>query len=100
VKGNIHWVSARHAVGGEVRLYDRLFRVPSPGVGERDFLLDLNPDSKRSVSAWLEPALRDATPGEHFQFERLGYFVPDLKDSRPGALVFNRIVTLRDSSGR
>jgi glutaminyl-tRNA synthetase len=100
VKGNIHWVSARHAVGGEVRLYDRLFRVPGPGVGERDFLLDLNPDSKRSVSAWLEPALRDATPGEHFQFERLGYFVPDLKDSRPGALVFNRIVTLRDSSGR
>jgi glutaminyl-tRNA synthetase len=99
VKGNIHWVSAPHAVRGEIRLYDRLFRVPNPGAGERDFLLDLNPDSKRSVSAWLEPALREANPGRHCQFERLGYFVSDLRDSRPGAPVFNRIVTLRDSSG-
>ncbi|HXV10815.1 MAG TPA: glutamine--tRNA ligase/YqeY domain fusion protein [Burkholderiales bacterium] len=99
VKGNIHWISARHGVRGEVRLYDRLFRVPNPGAGERDFLLDLNPDSKRSVSAWLEPALRGANPAQHYQFERLGYFVSDLRDSRPGELVFNRIVTLRDSSG-
>jgi glutaminyl-tRNA synthetase len=97
VKGNVHWVSARHAFRGEVRLYDRLFRVPHPGAGERDFLLDLNPDSKRIVGAWLEPALREALPEERFQFERHGYFIADIKDSRPGAPVFNRTVTLRDS---
>jgi glutaminyl-tRNA synthetase len=100
VKGNIHWISARHGFRGEVRLYDRLFRVPQPGVGERDFLLDLNPDSKRVASAWLEPALREAPLEQGFQFERLGYFVADLKDSRPGAPVFNRTVTLRDSWGK
>ena len=79
-----------------MRLYDRLFRVPQPGA-ERDFLEDLNPGSKRIVTAQLEPALRDAQPEERFQFERHGYFVADLKDSRPGAPVFNRAVTLRDS---
>ncbi len=100
VKGNIHWLSARHAVRGEVRLYDRLFRVPQPGAGERDFLLDLNPDSKRTVTAWLEPALRDARPESLHQFERHGYFVADAKDSAPGAPVFNRTVTLRDSWGK
>ncbi len=96
VKGNIHWVSARHACRGDVRLYDRLFRVPQPGT-ERDFLEDINPGSVRTVAAELEPALRDAAPSERFQFERHGYFVADLKDSRPGAPVFNRAVTLRDS---
>jgi len=100
VKGNIHWVSARHGVRGEVRLYDRLFRVPHPGEGEGDFLLDLNPDSKRTVSAWLEPALREAQPGQRFQFERHGYYIADAKDSSPGAPVFNRTVTLRDSWGK
>jgi len=100
VKGNIHWVSARHAVRGEVRLYDRLFRVANPGAGERDFLLDLNPDSKQAAAAWLEPALCDARAEERFQFERHGYFIADLKDSRPGAPVFNRTVTLRDSWGK
>ncbi len=100
VKGNIHWVSARHTVRGEVRLYDRLFRVPHPGAGERDFLLDLNPDSKRAVSAWLEPALREAQAGQRFQLERHGYFIADEKDSRAGAPVFNRTVTLRDSWGK
>ncbi len=100
VKGNIHWVSARHGFRSEVRLYDRLFRVPQPSAGERDFLLDVNPDSKRVASAWLEPALREAQPEQRFQFERLGYFVADLKDSRSGAPVFNRTVTLRDSWGK
>jgi len=92
VKGNIHWVSARHAHAAEVRLYDRLFSVPQPGAGERDFRLDLNPESKRSVTARLEPALKAARPGEGFQFERHGYFARDTD-----ANAFNRTVTLRDS---
>jgi glutaminyl-tRNA synthetase len=78
VKGNIHWVSARRSFSSEVRLYDRLFRVPQPGAGQRDFLLDLNPASKRIASAWLEPELRKARPEQRFQFERHGYFVADL----------------------
>ena len=96
VKGNIHWVSARHAYRCEVRLYDRLFRVPHPGAAERDFLLDLNPDAKRIIRAQLEPALQGAQAEERFQFERHGYFVADRVDSKPGAPVFNRAVTLRD----
>ena len=97
VKGNIHWVSARHAYQCEVRLYDRLFREPHPGAGERDFLLDLNPEAKRVISAQLEPALKDAQPEERFQFERHGYFGADMKDSTAGAPVFNRAVTLKDA---
>ena len=90
VKGNIHWLSAKHAHAAEVRLYDRLFATPHPeGLG------DLNPDSKKIVSVRLEPALRDARPEERFQFERHGYFVAD----RENASVFNRTVTLRDSWG-
>ena len=100
VKGNIHWLSAKHAVAGEVRLYDRLFGVPNPGTGSKDFLTDINPASKKAIKAWFEPALREAVPEERFQFERNGYFVADLKDSRPGAPVFNRTVTLRDSWGK
>jgi len=129
VKGNIHWLSAAHAVPAEVRLYDRLFRVPFPGarisdddaaaIGdgpvpphavvvagddtdaaderERSFLDDLNPASKRVITAFVEPALAQANAEEHFQFERHGYFVADLCDHRPHRLVFNRTVTLRDS---
>jgi glutaminyl-tRNA synthetase len=97
VKGNIHWVSVKHARRCEVRLYDRLFRAPQPGAGGRDFLLDLNPESARATLAQLEPALGDARPEERFQFERHGYFVRDRLDSKPGAPVFNRAVTLRDS---
>jgi len=91
VKGNIHWVSARHAYAAPVRLYDRLFRVPVPGA-ERDFIEDLDPSSMKSITAQLEPALAAAKPGERFQFERHGYFVRD----RDGQ-AFNRTVTLRDS---
>ena len=97
VKGNIHWVSARHACAAEVRLYDRLFKIAHPGAGGRDFLQDLNPDSAKVITAQLEPALKNAQPEERFQFERHGYFVADSKDSKPGAPKFNRAVTLRDS---
>jgi glutaminyl-tRNA synthetase len=128
VKGNIHWLSAMHAVPAEVRLYDRLFAVPSPGarnpsgnrsetdtgalgpalivagddeesaeVAERDYLDDLNPDSKRVITGLIEPALVLAVPEERVQFERHGYFVADRIDHSGRRPVFNRAVTLKDS---
>ena len=97
VKGNIHWVSATHAYKCEVRLFDRLFKVPYPGRESENFLDDLNPDAKKIITAYLEPALKDARAEECFQFERHGYFVADRIDSAPGKPVFNRAVTLRDS---
>ena len=97
VKGNIHWVSADHALPAEVRLYDRLFSVPNPGAGDRDYKLDLNPSSKTVITAQCEPGLASAAPEQRFQFERHGYFVADMHDSRPGVPVFNRAVTLKDS---
>ena len=97
VKGNIHWLSAAHAREAEVRIYDRLFKAPHPGNGERDFLLDLNPESMRTLRARVEPSLAVAEAEERFQFERHGYYVADLRDSAPGKPVFNRAVTLRDS---
>ncbi len=97
VKGNIHWVSAKHSHTAEVRLYDRLFKTPHPGAGDADFLKELNPASRKLVAAQLEPALKDAKPEERFQFERHGYFVADRVDSRPGVPAFNRAVTLKDS---
>ncbi len=97
VKGNIHWLSAKHSHAAEVRLYERLFKVPHPGAGDTDFLKDINPDSKKVISAQLEPALAEANAEDRFQFERHGYFVADRVDSKPGAPVFNRTVTLRDS---
>jgi len=134
VKGNIHWLSAADAVEAEVRLYDRLFRVPFPGArlpwgqkeagaspvepapahvsavagdeeadaepAERNYLDDLNPESKRVIRAYVEPALAAAAPEARFQFERQGYFVADLADHAPGRPVFNRAVTLKDSWGR
>src|SRR6185503_8783434 len=134
VKGNIHWLSAEHAVKAEIRLYDRLFRAPFPGARdsgmpegersgasdplpahaavvagdedesgeerERDFLDDLNPDSKRVIEAWLEPTLALAPAEERFQFERHGYFVADVADHAGSRPVFNRTVTLRDSSAK
>jgi len=99
VKGTIHWVSAAHAIDAEVRLYERLFSVPDPdddsdGKSYRDHL---NPQSKRVVRGYVEASVASAAPGSAVQFERLGYFVIDATDSQPGALVFNRTVTLRDS---
>ncbi|MEW6513621.1 MAG: glutamine--tRNA ligase/YqeY domain fusion protein [Pseudomonadota bacterium] len=96
VKGNIHWLSAQHAYAAEVRLYDRLFKVSHPGA-ERDFLADINPNSVKTITAQLEPALQDAAAEERFQFERHGYFVADRVDSQPGKPVFNRAVTLKDN---
>ena len=96
VRGTIHWVSARHAVEAEVRLYEHLFTSERPDE-EDDFLSTLNPDSLEVVAdAKVEPSLADALPGERFQFERLGYFAVD-PDSEPGAPVFNRTVSLRDT---
>ncbi|WP_303786675.1 glutamine--tRNA ligase/YqeY domain fusion protein [Azovibrio restrictus] len=100
VKGNLHWVSVPHAYTAEVRLYDRLFKEAAPGAGDRNFLDDLNPDSRITLTAQLEPCLKDALPEQRFQFERHGYFVADRVDSRPGAPVFNRAVTLKDSWGK
>ena len=100
VKGNLHWVSAKHAYASEIRLYDRLFREANPGAGDRDYIADLNPNSKEIITACLEPALKDARPEDRFQFERHGYFVADRVDSKPGAPVFNRTVTLKDSWGK
>ena len=97
VKGNIHWVSAAHAYEAEVRLYDRLFKEAHPGEGGRDYLDDINPNSVQTITAQLEPTLKDAKPEDRFQFERHGYFVADKKDSVAGKPVFNRTVTLRDA---
>jgi glutaminyl-tRNA synthetase len=98
VKGNIHWVSAATAVKAEVRLYDRLFTDPQPDAGGKDFKLALNANAKEVVTAYLEPGTEEATPDQRFQFERHGYFVADRVDSTPGKPVFNRVVTLKDSS--
>jgi glutaminyl-tRNA synthetase len=97
VKGTIHWVSAAHAREAEVRIYERLFQSADPGEGGRDPLDDLNPASfARVTGVRIEPSLADAAPGSRYQFERLGYFCAD-PDSRPGAPVFNRTVTLKDT---
>ena len=99
VKGTLHWVSAKHAIEAEVRLYDRLFSVESPDADkEKDFLDFINPESLNTINAYLEPSLKDVEPGDKFQFQRLGYFNVD-KESTKEQLVFNRTVTLRDSWG-
>lgn len=96
VRGVIHWVSAEHGLPAEIRLYDRLFNVPSPG-SQGDWHKDLNPDSLVVVQGVVEPSLAGAAPGVGYQFEREGYFCADAKDSTPDRLVFNRTVTLRDT---
>ena len=95
VKGTIHWVSTEHALDAEARLYDRLFQVENPeGDNWKDYI---NPHSLEVVHPCkVEPSLVNAKPQERFQFERLGYFCVD-DDSKEGALVFNRTVTLRDT---
>ncbi|PII19408.1 glutamine--tRNA ligase [Stenotrophomonas sp. LMG 10879] len=99
VKGTIHWVSAVHGVPAEIRLYDRLFSVPNPddeseGKTYRDYL---NPESRRTVTGYVEPAAATAAPEQSFQFERTGYFVADRRDHTEAKPVFNRSVTLRDT---
>jgi glutaminyl-tRNA synthetase len=98
VEGVIHWISADHSAPAEVRLYDRLFQVADPASREDDFRKYLNPRSLETLtSCRVESSLADAEPGTRYQFERLGYFCVDSKDSFPGRLVLNRVVTLRDS---
>jgi glutaminyl-tRNA synthetase len=96
VKGTIHWVSGGQAIDAEVRLYDRLFTVPEPDADGGDFKRFLNPNSLETVTAKLEPSLRQADAKTRYQFERLGYFTLD-KDSVPTKPVFNRTITLRDT---
>ena len=95
VKGTIHWVSAAHAIDAQVRLYDRLFTVAEPDA-TGDFKQYLNPHSLDVVTAKCEPSLKDAKPELRYQFERLGYFTLD-EDSKPGSLVFNRTIALKDT---
>ncbi|HVZ93000.1 MAG TPA: glutamate--tRNA ligase family protein, partial [Phycisphaerales bacterium] len=104
VKGTLHWVSATHAIDAEVRLFDRLFNVESPGRSGADLLTELNPNSLTVVNAKVEPSLKETGPDEpawpdgirRFQFERMGYFCVD-RESTPGKLVINRTVTLKDT---
>jgi glutaminyl-tRNA synthetase len=96
-KATLHWLSIAHALPAEVRLYDHLFSSPHPGADGRDLFEDLNPDSETVLpGCFVEPSLADVSSGETVQFERLGYFCPDI-DSAPGAPVFNRPLTLRDT---
>ena len=98
VKGVIHWLSCAHALPAEIRLYDRLFTVPEPDADkEIDFCTYLNPDSLTTAQGWVETCVKGAAPETRYQFERLGYFCTDRRDHRPGKLVFNRTVTLKDS---
>ena len=96
VKGTIHWLNAHDAVKAEVRLYDRLFKIEDPAAVEGDFKEYINPDSLHIIhDALIEPSIKDSKVGAHFQFMRNGYFCVD-KNSRPGAPVFNRTVTLKE----
>ncbi len=102
VKGTLHWVSAIHGIPAEVRLYDRLYSVDNPGAEAdktgKDSLDYINPESLLNLKgSFVEPSLADSKPSERYQFERLGYFCVDLKDSNPGRPVFNRTVTLKDT---
>jgi glutaminyl-tRNA synthetase len=98
IQGVIHWVSAKHCVPAQVRLYDRLFSVQDPGREGDDFTKYLNPNSLETLTTcYAEQSLKNAEPGSRYQFERLGYFCVDAKDTKAGKPVFNRIVPLRDS---
>jgi glutaminyl-tRNA synthetase len=100
IKGTIHWVSARHALDAEVRLYDTLFTVPKPDEAD-DVASVLNPKSLEILQgAKVEPSLGEVAPESRLQFERLGYFVADWHDHAPGRPVFNRTVGLRDTWGK
>ena len=96
-KAAITWVGVADGIQAEVRLYDRLFSEAQPDAGGKDFLAALNPNSLKTVTAYVEPSLASARPDEKFQFERFGYFVADRKDHAAGKPVFNRIAGLKDS---
>jgi len=99
-KAAITWVAVADGVPAEVRLYDRLFTDPQPDAGGKDFLASLNPESLKTVTAYVEPSLAQAAADDKFQFERHGYFVADRKDHVPGKPVFNRVTGLKDSWGK
>ena len=96
VKGVIHWVSAEAGIAAEIRLYDRLFTVPNPGAAD-DFVSVINPESLTVLHGFVEPSLVTAEAEKAYQFERIGYFCADNKDSSADHLVFNRTVGLRDT---
>ena len=97
VKGTLHWVSQQEALEVKVRLYDRLFTDPTPDAHkEADFMDFVNPNSLEEITAYVEPSLASAKEGDHFQFQRMGYFVVD-RDSTPQRLVFNKTTGLRDT---
>ena len=97
VKGTLHWVSKAHAINAEIRIYDRLFSDEHPdGHKDRDFMEFVNRDSLKTITGCLEPSLKNASPGDRFQFQRLGYFNVD-DESTSNHLIFNRTVTLRDT---
>ena len=96
----ITWVAVNDGLRAEVRMYDRLFIDPQPDAGGKDFLTALNPDSLKVITAYVEPSLSNSDAGQHFQFERHGYFVADHIDHAPGKLVFNRITGLKDTWGK
>jgi glutaminyl-tRNA synthetase len=100
VKGTITWVGVHDALQAEVRLYDRLFTEAQPDAGGKDFKAALNPNSKRVVTAYLEPSLANVKPDDKFQFERHGYFVADRIDHTASKPVLNRIAALKDSWGK
>jgi glutaminyl-tRNA synthetase len=101
VDATIHWVSAAHSLPVEIRLYDRLFRVPNPLAEGSDYMEHLNPKSLEVLrTCRVEPSLASAIPGSRLQFERTGYFCVDPVDSSGKALVFNRTATLRDTWAR
>jgi glutaminyl-tRNA synthetase len=103
VKGTLHWVSARHAINAEIRLYEHLFLKENPETAKDggDFQSYLNPDSLNVLTECkVEPSLVNASVNNHYQFLRQGYFVVDSKDSKPENLVFNRAVSLRDTWAR
>ena len=97
VKGNIHWISTAEAIPAVIRLYDHLFTDPHPDSGDKNFLDAINPNSKETITAYLEPCMKEVQAEDRFQFERHGYFIADKVDSKPGKLVFNRTVGLKDS---
>jgi len=97
VKGTLHWVSAKHAIPVEIRIYDKLFTVEQPDAEKDvDFLNFINPESMKTIQGFAEPGLKNVAVGEPLQFQRIGYFTKD-QDSTDNHLVFNRTVTLKDS---
>jgi glutaminyl-tRNA synthetase len=100
VKGVITWVNVSSALPAQVRLYERLFVQEHPEAGTENFLDNLNPDSLRVVTAYVEPSLAGVAAGQRFQFERHGYFVTDLHDHSDEKIVFNRITGMKDSWGK